>query len=140
MITVFELKNKSFCRCFIRTPYYIKNLFLLAGLLMFLALVNLVYFSREGVYVMSIKKILRGLNSEIFNYISDHRSNLRMSPRVMSYPASSMNTHFFYNNCVRLNKPCKIDNLAKDSDAYRKWGFIPDRSSTSKTSVKDFFS
>lgn len=78
MITIFELKNKSFCRCFIRTPFYIKNLFLLIGLLVFLALVNLIYFTGDGTYVKNITKILRGLNSNVFNYLGDHRAPLRM--------------------------------------------------------------
>lgn len=48
MITLFELKNKSFCRCFIRTPFYIKNLFLLLFLGLVLSVIYLVYFSRDG--------------------------------------------------------------------------------------------
>jgi hypothetical protein len=76
MITIFELKNKSYCGFFLRTPFYIKNLFLLCGLVLFLMVTYLVYFSREGVYVKSITKILRGLNSETFNYLQDHRSSL----------------------------------------------------------------
>ena len=48
MITLFELKNKSFCRCFIRTPFYIKNLFLLGILACMLSVIYLVYFSKDG--------------------------------------------------------------------------------------------
>lgn len=48
MITLYELKNKSFCRCFIRTPFYIKNLFLLLILGSILSVIYLIYFSREG--------------------------------------------------------------------------------------------
>jgi hypothetical protein len=69
MITIFELKNKSYCGCFIRTPFYIKNLIILIALLVFLTATYLVYFSREGVYMKSITKILRGLNSETYNYL-----------------------------------------------------------------------
>jgi hypothetical protein len=66
MITIFELKNKSYCGCFIRTPYYIKNFFILVALLLLLSVTYLIYFSREGVYMKSITKILRGLNSDCF--------------------------------------------------------------------------
>ena len=85
MITVFELKNKSFCRCFIRTPFYIKNFFILCALLFFLFTVYLIYFSREGVYVTSITKILRGLNSETFNYLGDHRDSLKITEKLQTY-------------------------------------------------------
>lgn len=47
MITLFELKNKSFCRCFIRTPFYIKNIVLLIMLSFTLAVIYLIYFSRD---------------------------------------------------------------------------------------------
>ncbi len=79
MITIFELKNKSYCGFFIRTPYYIKNFFMLVALVFFLLVVYGVYFSREGVYVKSITKILRGLNSETFNYLQDHRGSLKIT-------------------------------------------------------------
>jgi hypothetical protein len=82
MITIFELKNKSFCRFFIRTPYYIKNFFILCALVFFLSLVYLIYFSREGVYVTSISKILRGLNSETFNYLADNREPLKITEKL----------------------------------------------------------
>jgi len=82
MITIFELKNKSFCKCFIRTPFYIKNFFILCALVLFLLVVYGVYFSREGVYVTSIAKILRGLNSETFNYLQDHRESLKITEKL----------------------------------------------------------
>ena len=74
MITLFELKNKSFCGCFIRTPFYIKNLFLLATLSMTLSLIYLVYFHKDGagMRIESISKQLKGLNSETFNYLEDN--------------------------------------------------------------------
>ncbi len=85
MITIYELKNKSFCRCFIRTPFYIKNLFLLLGLIAFLLFVQLVYFGKDSVYIKSITKILRGLNSDIFNFLSENREPLRMQPNLPFY-------------------------------------------------------
>ena len=78
MITIFELKNKSFCRCFMRTPFYIKNLVLLLVMLAFLLAVQLVYFGSDGVYIKSITKLLRGLNSDVFNYLSENRLPLSL--------------------------------------------------------------
>ena len=131
MITIFELKNKSFCRCFIRTPFYIKNLFLLLALLAFLAMVQLVYFSNDGVYVKSITKILRGLNSDVFNYLNENREPLRMQSSLPNYQLSTLSTQYFVGECLRLSRPCKMENLAKDSRAFMNWGF------QSKSSVID---
>ncbi len=92
MITIFELKNKSFCRCFIRTPFYIKNFFILIGLVFFLLIVYAIYFRNEGVYVTSIAKILRGLNSETFNYLQDHRDSLKITDKLQTYSVDSLPT------------------------------------------------
>lgn len=73
MITLFELKNKSFCRCFIRTPFYIKNLVLLSILFLILGFIHVIYFSKDGsgsLRIKSISKLLKGLNSDTFNYLT----------------------------------------------------------------------
>jgi hypothetical protein len=117
MITIFELKNKSFCRCFIRTPFYIKNFFLLVFLMLFLASIYLIYFSRDGIYVKSIAKILRGLNSETFNYLADHRSSLRMTENVAAFTKDSVTPQLFMSDCIRLSRPCILDRFATDTVA-----------------------
>ena len=85
MITLFELKNKSFCRCFIRTPFYIKNLFLLGILWLILAFVYLIYFRRDGMVIQNISKILKGLNSNTFNYLEVHSEPLRLTKLLNNY-------------------------------------------------------
>jgi hypothetical protein len=82
MITLYELKNRSTFRCFIRTPYYIKNLFLLLILVVFLLIVKVVYFGSDGVYLKNIKKVLRGLNSEVFNQLSESSQTLGLERYV----------------------------------------------------------
>ena len=69
MITLYELKSRSYCRCFIRTPFYIKNLFLLTILSFMMAAIYFLYFRKDGGNFLSITKILRGLNSNTFNYL-----------------------------------------------------------------------
>lgn len=124
MITSFELKNKSFCGCFMRTPFYIKNFFLLKFLLIYLALVFIIYFSSEGAYVKSITKVLRGLNSDTFNYLSDNRESLRMPPEdITSYNAQYMTSQLFYTECLRLNRACRLNGLAGKTVVTRKWTF-----------------
>jgi hypothetical protein len=124
MITIFELKNKSFCRCFIRTPFYIKNFFILVALVLFLLVVYAVIFSREGVYVTSIAKILRGLNSETFNYLQDHRDSLRITEKLQTYSSDKLpSPQLFMTDCMRLSRPCIFDGLALNTNAVKKWGF-----------------
>jgi hypothetical protein len=124
MITIFELKNKSFCKCFIRTPYYIKNFFILVALVVFLLAVYAIYFSSEGVYVTSIAKILRGLNSETFNYLQDHRDSLKITEKLQTYQVDALpNAQQFMTDCMRLSRPCIFDGLGLNSTAVKKWGF-----------------
>jgi hypothetical protein len=88
MITLYELKNKSFCRCFIRTPFYIKNMFLLIILGVLLSLIYFVYFAREGggtIRIQSISKLLKGLNSDTFNYLTAHSEPLKLTRLLNNY-------------------------------------------------------
>lgn len=76
MITLYELKNRSLCGICLRTPYQIKNLVLIGALAFFLLCVQVVYFGSDGVYLKSIKKVLRGLHSDVFNQLSDQSQRL----------------------------------------------------------------
>lgn len=69
MITVYELKHARVCRCFIRTPFYIKNFFLLVILTIMLGFIYIIYFRKDGMVYQNIPKILKGLNSNTFNYL-----------------------------------------------------------------------
>ena len=51
MITVFELKHKKCCRCFIRTPFYIKNFILLVILGVLLSFIYMLYFRKDGMVI-----------------------------------------------------------------------------------------
>lgn len=125
MISIFELKHRSYCRCLVRTPYYIKNLFLIGALLVFMGFVQLVYFGSDGVYVKSITKLLRGLNSDIFNFLSEHRAPLRLQDTLSNYPLQTISSQSFVSECLRLSRPCLMNELARDSGAYAHWRFSP---------------
>ncbi len=122
MITLFELKNKSFCRCFIRTPGYIKNVFLLATLIFMLVIIYAVYFSRDGSSAMRIKnivKLLKGLNSDTFNYLTSHSESLKLTKLLNNYQMQ-INTNQFIDECMRINKPCKFEGQAKTWPGYEE--------------------
>lgn len=120
MITIFELKHKTCCRCFIRTPFYIKNFILLCILSVILSGVYMVYFRMDGMVVQNIVRILKGLNSGTFNYLESNCESLRLTKLLNNYP-SQLNTNAFIDDCLRINKPCKFESLAKNWHAYDRW-------------------
>jgi len=85
MISLFELKNRGFFKIFIRTPFYIKNLALLLSLLFLELVVYIVYFRKDGMTVQNITKVLKGLNSETFNYLEAHSDSLRLTKLLNNY-------------------------------------------------------
>jgi hypothetical protein len=116
MITLYELKNKSFCRCFIRTPFYVKNLFLLGILALIQSVIYLVYFSGQGsggyLRLQNINKILKGLNSDTFNYLWERKDALKISALLNNYQ-DQIDTNLFIDECLRISKPCKFAEIAK---------------------------
>ena len=85
MITVFELKHKGLCRCFIRTPFYIKNFFLMVILSLLLGFIYLIYFRKDVMVIKNIPKVIKGLNSKPFNYLESHTKNLNMGAAIQNY-------------------------------------------------------
>jgi len=122
MITLFELKNKGFCRCFIRTPFYIKNFVLLCALVALMGFIYIVYFRKDGMNVQNVLKVLKGLHSGTFNYLGSHTDSLRLTKLLNNYQAQ-INSNQFVNDCLRINKPCKFEGLAKTWLAFQKWKF-----------------
>ena len=85
MITVFELKHKGLCRCFMRIPFYIKNFFLLVMLSLLLGFIYLIYFRKDVMVIQNIPRVIKGLNSKPFNYLESHSKSLNMGQAVQSY-------------------------------------------------------
>ena len=86
MITVFELKHKRLCRCFIRTPFYIRNFFLLLILSAILLVIYVVYFRKDGMTLENLPRILKGLNSNTYNYLETHSERLKLTKLLNNYP------------------------------------------------------
>ena len=125
MITLFELKHSSkFCRCFVRTPYFIKNIILLIIMSVMLAVIYFLYFRKDCLTVNMISKVLKGLNSNTFNYLEAHSTSLRLTnnPLISNYD-SDMPTIDFVSECLRLNRPCKFEAMATFWDAFKYWKF-----------------
>jgi hypothetical protein len=126
MITVFELKNRPFCRFFYKIPYFIKNLFLLLLLACILVPIYFVHFRKESLGVTNIYKILAGLNSQTFNYLSSHDSKLNIGDNIKSITLAAIQPLEFYSNCVALNRPCFISGMARTWKAFNSWRYSSD--------------
>ena len=129
MITIFELKHHKCCRLFIRTPFYIKNLLLMILLSILLLVVYFVYFRKDCMTITNIPKVLKGLNSNTFNYLEMKSDQLRIGKLLNNYPPT-MPTNIFMADCLRINKPCKFEGLASQWPAFEKWrieGYLLDK-------------
>lgn len=87
MITLYELKTKGSCRCFMRTPFYIKNFILLCILSFMMVVIYFVYFRKDGMAFSNIGKILKGLNSQTFNYLENNSESLRLTRLLNNFQA-----------------------------------------------------
>ena len=73
MISTFELKNGSCFRLFHKTPYFIKNLVLLVALAIATFLTYVVHFAHSEIAVLTVYRMIAGLNSNTFNYLDKNR-------------------------------------------------------------------
>lgn len=126
MITLYQVKQNSCFRFFYKWPYTMKNMFLLMVQAMLLIFIYLIYFRADGGSVQGAIKILKGLNSNTFNYLDSHRDELSVTRKIPTFSvdpndAQSVNTVKFFSQCVRINKPCLLDRLASNWRAIDYW-------------------
>lgn len=126
MITVFELKNRPFCRFFYKVPYFIKNTCLLFILGCILVPIYIVHFRKESLGVTNIYKVLAGLSSQTFNYLSTHDKELNITENVKSMSLVAITPQDFYTNCVALNRPCYLTGMARQWKAFNSWRYSVD--------------
>ena len=74
MITTYELKNRPCCRLFYNVPYFVKNLFLLMGLLLIMIPIYVINFKAETRGNLNVFRLIAGLNSKTFNYLEKNAS------------------------------------------------------------------
>ena len=74
------------------------------------------YFRADGGSIKSGLNILKGLNSHTFNYLqSNSINNLKLNHGIRTYDTEKqqMTSIKFWSECVKFNRPCIFDNLAK---------------------------
>jgi hypothetical protein len=69
MLTLYELKQHRCLRMAYKSPFYIRNLFLMLVMGVLIFIIYCIYFRADGNSYLNIMNILRGLNSNTFNYL-----------------------------------------------------------------------
>ena len=135
MLTLYELKQNPVFRCCYKSPYYIKNMFLMIVLSVLLFIIYAIYFRADGGNYANIIKILKGLNSNTFNYLETNKNLLGLGKAMPEFKidyesasARNVNTLEFFSDCVRLNRPCALRNLAQSWPATTKWSITDEKS------------
>jgi len=122
-LTLYQLKQNSLFRCCYKTPYYIKNVFLMMAMTFILFIIYVLYFRPDGGSINNALKILKGLNSNTFNYLDANRAQLNVDKDIPIFKAgAAINTMNFFGSCVRINKPCMMQQLASEWPATKQWG------------------
>ena len=128
MFTLYELKQNSCFRSCYKTPYYFKNLLLVLIMTLVLGVTYVVYFRADGGNVQNILKILAGLNSNTFNYLTSHQESLRIGRDIRKWnmTGGEQLSHWpttieFFSDCVRIGRPCHFVGMAKYWPASQKW-------------------
>lgn len=118
------MKNDPLFRCFYKFPAYVKNIILFLTQAVFLFLIYLVFLKGDG-HIYSALKILNGMTSNTFNYLTRHKEQLDVSSKIeffnLKNDYNELDTVRFFKKCVRINKPCKLGGLATQWPAYQKW-------------------
>ena len=116
MFTLQELRLNWWFRIYYKTPYFIKNAFLMLALLFTLAVFYLMFMRPDGGSYESVMNIVKGLTSNTFNYLSTHNSALyignKNTPEYDFTKGEEPTTVKFFSDCVRLNRPCKLTGMA----------------------------
>jgi hypothetical protein len=93
-----------------------------------LFIIYAIYFRADGGNYANIIKILKGLNSNTFNYLETNKNLLGLGKTMPEFKiehgnpnARNVNTLEFFSDCVRLNRPCALRSLAEKWPATEKW-------------------
>jgi hypothetical protein len=122
MITLYELKQKRLFRCVYKTPFYVKNIFLMCLMSVMLMIIYMIFFRADGGSYSSMLKIMKGLNSNTFNYLESHGDMLLVGTKNPKFNGQRMPTTLeFFSECVRFNRPCEFKGLAENWPAVEKW-------------------
>lgn len=69
MFTLYELKQRKCLRMAYKSPFYIRNAILLLIMGVMLFFIYVIYFRADGASYTNVMNVLKGLNSNTFNYL-----------------------------------------------------------------------
>lgn len=124
MLTLYQLKQNRCFRCCYKAPYYIKNTVLMIILSFLLFWFNIVFFRADGGSLKVALNLIKGLNSNTFNYLQGHsvaRMKVDQPLRVFDAANEEVTSQMFFSSCVKFNRPCKLQGLASKWQAVKKW-------------------
>jgi len=81
-----------------KSPFYVRNTILLIVMTVLLFVIYCIYFRADGASYTNIMNILRGLNSNTFNYLESQRYFLGLGDDVEYLP-----TFTFYSDHPAIN-------------------------------------
>ena len=96
MFTLYQFKHNRFFRTFHKTPFYIKNIFLLGLQALILLFAYLIYFRTDGGNYQNALKILKGLNSNTFNFLETNSGPLDVGRDILPVDFSEWNEIKFF--------------------------------------------
>jgi len=123
MISHFELKNRPCCRLYHKIPYFIKNIILLSLLALILGINYMANQRRDAVSIQNVYKLIAGLNSQTFNFLSSNAEALYITSTLKSISVSRVTSVDFYSSCVGMSRPCLLAGMAKTWPAFNKWQY-----------------
>ena len=80
----------------------------------------MLYFRKDVITFQSIPRVLKGLNSNTYNYLEANKEALRIRKVLNNYPQDSPSLMIMA-ECIRFNKPCKMEGVTYDWDASKNW-------------------
>jgi hypothetical protein len=102
-----------------------------------LFIIHVVYFRSDGGSLKSAVNILKGLNSNTFNYLQANSLQvLKQQQGIKNYNSRTVTSMQFFSECVKFNKPCLFKDHAKTWPATSKWdSAIKPRLTSANTTV-----
>ena len=129
MITLYQLKQSVCFQDSCWMPFYIKNCILCGLQFAGLVIIYIIFFRVDGGHYKNIMNLVRGLNSNTFNYLE---ANLEISENLPTFDChdeecSTILTIDFSGECLRMNQPCIFTDLATYWPATSNWRFKNDQ-------------
>jgi len=73
--------------------------------------------------VLTVQKMIAGLNSHTFNYLENNKGQLQITENIKNLTVSRVTQAEFYTSCVSLSRPCRLNGMSKTWPAFEQWSY-----------------